>query len=123
MTITLKNVSIIGCGTGISAPADAPIHLDGLSIVGCERAIELRDPPSLLEQLGLSKNTPPAILAEVLRPLQEPGLTQEQVTSAIKESKLRSWLGTGADISTVAAGICQLYQSNLVQNILSILPK
>ncbi len=123
MTITLKNVSIVNCDTGISAPADAAIHADGLNIVGCTRAIELRDPPSLLTHLGLAKNTPPEVLADVLRALQKPGLTQEQVTTTVRDSKLRSWLGAGADISAVGGGIFQLYQSNLVQNILAMMPK
>ena len=123
MALNLKNVRIVNCGTGISAPADAPIMADGLSIEGCERAIELRDPPSLMQQLGLADSTPPKDLVEVLEAVNKPDLSQDEVIREVSSSKLRSWLGAGSDITTVASGIFQLYQSGLVQSVLAVLPK
>ncbi|MGE6607251.1 hypothetical protein FBG13_03145 [Cobetia marina] len=123
MAVNLKNVRIVNCGTGISAPADAPITADGLNIEGCERAIDLRDPPSLMQQLGLAEGTPPKDLLAVLEAINKPDLSQDDVIREVSSSKLRSWLGVGSDITTVSAGIFQLYQSGLVQSVLTLLPK
>jgi hypothetical protein len=114
--------TIVGCGTAISAPADANIEISVTTIAGCQKAIELRDPPSLMESLGLPSDTSPSLLSDLFRQLQKPNLSQDYVSSCIGQSKLREFLGAGADISTVTAAIWNLYQSNLVQAILKAIP-
>ena len=121
MTNKITVGSIIGCGTAISTPADASIEISVDTISGCQKAIELRDPPSLMEALGLPKDTSPSLLSDFLRQLQNPGLSQDEVSSRIKQSKLRNLLGAGADIATVTAAIWKLYQSNLVQEVIKAL--
>jgi hypothetical protein len=122
MTNKITVGSIIGCGTAISAPPDENIEISVTTIAGCQKAIDLRDPPSLMERLGLPIDTSPSLLSDLLRQLQNPGLAQDEVSSRIKRSQLRDVLGAGADISTVTAAIWNLYQSDLVQAVLKALP-
>jgi len=115
MAITLKNVRIDNCGTGISAPKDAHINADGLEITNTNNAIELRDPPSLLQTLGLPVNTPPIYLIEALKILEgaeklEPSAKIEK----LRESNLIKWLGATADLASLGGILLSAQAQGLV---------
>jgi len=104
MALHLKNGWIDNCGTGISAPNDAQIHADGLSITNTHRAIELRDPPGLLQQLGLPADTPPLYLIEALKLLDSSHtLPQEQRMERLRESRLIKFLSITADLTSITS--------------------
>lgn len=113
--------SITNCGTGFSAPADAKFDLNVGTFDRCQKAIELRDPPSLMESIGLPRDISPPLLRDLLCQLQNPGLTRVEISSCVEQSRLRRDLGAGADISTIITGFMTLYQSNLVPAALAML--
>lgn len=78
MAITIKDCKAINCGTGISVPNNmlADLDIDGFEGVDCGKVLEVRDDArfpqtSLLGALGLTENTPPEILRELLTYLKE----------------------------------------------------
>lgn len=117
----LIDVNISNCGTGISAPADAHIEAERLNITECKKAIELRDPPSILQYLGLSPSTPNNELAIVLREANDRALSLKDLEDIVSGSDLPRWLTAGANITTVSTGIFQLVQGGLIQSIISLL--
>lgn len=123
MDMEIINCRIENCGTGISAPADMKLDIRGTSIANCGRAIELRDPPSLLAALGLQPNTPPADLREVLQFVGAGFSDPPAVKSKAESAGLVKWLAAGSDFTTVVGGIVGLAQSGYVQAALALLPK
>ena len=118
MTMFLKDVHIDNCGTGISAPKDARIHADGLTITNSGRAIEIRDPPGLLQALGLPAATPPEYLIEALRILEgAQALPPERRTEALRESKLIKWLGASADLASIGNVLLSAQGQGLVSSL------
>lgn len=116
MALTLKNVKIIDCHTGISAPKDAQIDADGLEITNAtHRAIELRDPPGLFQSLGLPENTPPAHLIEALKILEDAqNLPESEKIERLRGSPLIEWLGSTADLVTVGTMLLGLQAQGVV---------
>jgi hypothetical protein len=111
---TFKNIHIEGFGIGVSMPADAPAEFDTISIKGCSTAIELRDPPSLFEALGLPKDTPPVLLIEALNLLSDNvSSSTEEKENTLSQSRLVKWLGSGANIATITQGLTQFQQSSI----------
>jgi hypothetical protein len=118
MALHLKNVRIDNCGTGISAPGDVTIHADGLEITNTSRAIELRDPPSLLQSLGLPAETPLAYLIEALKLLEgSHTLPPEQRIESLRESSLVKWLGVTADLTGLATTLLSAQTQGLVSSV------
>jgi hypothetical protein len=118
MALHLKNVRIDNCGTGISAPKDAQIHADGLEITNTRRAIELRDPPGLLQSLGLPADTPPLYLIEALKLLEDSHtLLPEQRIERLRESSLIKWLGATADLTGLGATLLSAQAQGLVSSV------
>ncbi len=118
MALNLKNVRIDNCGTGISAPKDAHIVADGLEITNTARAIELRDPPGLLQSLGLPANTPPAYLIEALRILEgASALPERERVNQLRESALVKWLGAAADLTTIGTTLLSAQAQGVVSSV------
>jgi hypothetical protein len=116
MALHLKNVRIDNCCTGISAPKDAHISADGLEITNTTQAIELRDPPGLLQSLGLPADTPPQYLIDALKILEGVStLPTEARIERLRESSLVKWLGVTADLT----GIGTILLSAQAQGIVS----
>jgi len=109
MTLHLKNVRIYNCGTGISVPKDARIEAYGLEITNTGRAIDLRDPPSLLQSIGLPPDTPNPYLLEALRiPEGANSLPPQERVERLRDSNLVKWLGISADISGLVGALSSL---------------
>lgn len=118
MTLILKNVRIDNCGTGISAPKDAHIKADGLEITNTARAIELRDPPGLLQTLGLPAHTPPHYLIEALRILEGASALPEQSRiEQLRDSALVKWLGVTADLSDLGTTLLSAQSQGLISSV------
>lgn len=120
MALILNNVRIDNCGTGISAPKDANIHATALEITNTKQAIELRDPPSILQTLGLPGNTPPTYLIEAFQIL-EASSTQasEQRIEKLRASKLVKWLGITADVTGLATTLFSAQAQGLVSTVIA----
>ena len=117
MVLHLKNVRIDNCGTGISAPKDAHINADGLEITNTARAIELRDPPGLLQSLGLPATTPPQYLIEALKILEgASALPTEARIERLRESNLIKWLGVTADLAGIGSTLLSAQAQGIVSS-------
>lgn len=57
MAVKIYGNTIRNCGTGISTSKDADVEIGTNEIIDSNIAIELRDPSSFLECLGLQKDT------------------------------------------------------------------
>ena len=115
MAIHLKNTSIDSCVVGVSVLKDTDLHADGLAITRTGTGIEVRDPPSLMEVIGLPRDTPPHLLIEVLAALEgHPQASSAERIDIIRESALRKWLGVGADIVGLAAALTSAQARGLV---------
>lgn len=120
--ITIRGNTIVNSGTAISTPADAQIEIDGNQIIDCERGIEIREPETLLGKLGLSHETPPQEVVELIRRLQ--GMTDAsdaEVTQLAESSGLSRFLSGSADLTTVGAFLFKLSQSTEVEKVISLL--
>lgn len=118
MALYLENVRIANCGTGISAPKDAQIHADGLEITNTRRDIELRDPPGLLQSLGLPTETPLPYLIEALKLLEGTHpLPPGQRIERLRESSLIKWLGGTADITGLGTPLLSAQAQGLVSSV------
>lgn len=117
MALQLKDVRIVDCGIGISAPKDAHIVADGLEIIGTGRAIELRDPPGLLQLLGLPPETPPPYLIEAFKILEGAcALPPEQQIEQLRESQLVKWLGVTADLTGLGGVLLSAQSQGLISS-------
>lgn len=110
MTIKIHSNHIEGCGTGISAPADADIDITSNRFVACGRAIDIRAPESLLGVLGLNPDTPLPILREVLSFVGSAPRTGPEIIAKAASAGLLSWLSAGADTTTLISGFASLYE-------------
>lgn len=118
MAINIKGFRIDNCHVGISAPKDANMNIDGLEITNTHKAFELRDPPSLLQSLGLPANTPPAYLLEALRILEEARtLAPAARIEKLRESNLVKWLGATADLTGLGATLLSAQAQGLVSSV------
>ncbi|MCX9157287.1 hypothetical protein OPU71_14255 [Niveibacterium sp. 24ML] len=118
MAIHLNNVRISNCGGGISAPKDAEIHANNLEIVNTAQAIELRDPPSILQRLGLPPETPPEYLIEALKILEATNdMPQNERLDRLRESKLIKWLGVTADLTGLGTTLISAQAAGLVSSL------
>ncbi len=124
MTVKIFGNTITNCGTAISAPANANLEIGQNAISQCQKAIELRDSPSLLQSLGLPPDTPIDMLREVLSTLAQSGDgTGERRQEIVKNSRLGKWLGTSANVAQIAGTFLTLHQGGYLQRILEILPR
>jgi hypothetical protein len=115
MALHLKNVRIDNCGTGLSAPTGAQIFADGLEITNTKQAIELRDPPGLLQALGLPVNTPPEYLVEALKILE--GAPPDERAEMLRESRLVKWLGVTADLTGLVTVLVSAQAAGVVSSV------
>lgn len=92
MKVNFTDCHIIGCGTAIEVMHGSDVELTGsMRIIGCKKGIVERDPPSVLEALGLPLDTPPAYVREVLLALRDiPATDVSSKETAIKASNLWS---------------------------------
>jgi hypothetical protein len=124
MAIKIIDCHIENCGTGISSSGDVELDISGTKIIDCKKAIELRDPPGVLQSLGLPADTPAGLLKEALEVLLKyQDESPEASAEAVSKTSLFEWLGGVANSTTILANLVSLQQNSLVQQVLSLLPK
>lgn len=121
MAIKIYGNHFENCGTGISAPKDADLDIGANQFVACGRAIDLRDPPTLLQALGLREETPLPLVREVFAYVSSSQRSDPEVRSKAESIGLLKWLSAGADASTLISAIASMYP--YVTAILAALPK
>ncbi|GAC27890.1 hypothetical protein [Brumicola pallidula] len=123
MVVRITGNTITNCGTGISTPKDANVEIGANNISECKVAIELRDPPSFIESLGLNANTPTDKIVSVLNAIGSGSNDKESITAEVEKSGLLSYLSSAADITTLVSALYQISTSSLVNQAIALLPK
>ncbi len=123
MAVKIYDNVIKNCGTAISVPKDADAEIGANQISDCVKAIELRDPPSFLESLGLSDDAPVEKIVSVLEFIKSDEPKRDQIESKLTSVGLLDYISGAANISTVVSGFYQLVNSPLLQQALNMLPK
>lgn len=112
MGITIKNATVVGDdGTFMrlvtDSDTDFPIDIDGLFIHGKNTTVfDIKNVPSLIEQLGLPKHTNPKELYDLLLVLEKQN--PEERPQIVKESKFFRTLSVAADAIAVIPVITAL---------------
>jgi len=119
--LSAKNLTIDNCGIGISMPADANAEFDGLVITNTQRAIELRDPPGVLQQLGLSPETPADLVTEVLRFLEQPGVPVEEKQAFFSSSRITGFIAGAGNLASVFSALLSVADSGLTASVGALL--
>ena len=116
--IEIENCSFeLGAGEGICVPADTRLKLKGSNFkIGTGRAIHFRDAQSFFQSLGFPPDTPPNLLLEALRIMEE--YKSESAGSqkrALEKTRLFSWLlDRSVDVTDLASNLTQLAQSGVI---------
>ena len=108
MPIKIHGNYFENCGTGISAPTDSDLEIGANQFVACGKAIDLRDPPSLIRALGLRDETPMPLIREILAFVGATPRSELEVQSKSESIGLLKWLSAGADASTLASTVTAL---------------
>jgi len=123
MTVKIFGNKISNCGAGISTPKDANVEIGANDITYCGTAIELRDPPSFIESIGLKADTPTDKIVSVLTAILNGAIDKALIEEEVKKVGLLEYLSGAANISTLVSAFYQLSSSSLVQQVLALLPK
>ena len=108
MAIKIYGNHFENCGTGISAPKDAHLEVGLNTFIACDKAVDLRDPPSLMQALGLKSDTPIPVLRELLEYLAAGQRSEADVKAKAESVGPFKWLSAGADAATLASAILSL---------------
>ncbi|WP_336340833.1 hypothetical protein [Enterobacter cloacae] len=111
--LRFKNVRAANVGTFFDGPKTV-MSFDDIDLNGVEKFIHFRDSDSsILERLGLPKDTPPEFLIELITSLAEKkDMNFESKVGIVGKSKLFEWLGAGANLMTIAEPIIRSVQEN-----------
>jgi len=123
MVVKIYGNKISNCGTGISTPSDANVEMGNNEITDCGKAIELRDPPSFIESIGLNPDTPTEKIISVLNAIQNGATEKILIEEEIKKAGLLDYLSASSSVVTLVSAFYQISSSSLVQQALAMLPK
>jgi hypothetical protein len=123
MAVKIYGNKISNCGTGISTQKDANVEIGTNDISDCGTAIELRDPPSFIESMGLKPDTPTDKIVSVLNAISNDATDKDSIEKKVKKVGLLDYLAGAANVSTLVSAFYQLSSSSLVQQALAMLPK
>lgn len=110
MTIRIFGNHFENCETGISAPKDANLEIGGNQFVACGKAIDLRDPPTLMQAMGLRNDTPTPLVRELFEFAAAAQREEVELQSKAESIGLLDWLAAGANASTLIAALVSLGQ-------------
>lgn len=117
----ITNVTFIDCGTGISAPKDANVSINGASFENCGKAIDLRDPPSLLSQIGLKEDTPPRLVLALLQGMKAAGQgTPIAIEKKAERIGLFAWLAAGSSVATLVSAFHEIFAKGWVDSAIAL---
>ena len=109
MTIRIFGNTFENCGTGISAPKDAHLEIGANQFFACGKAIDLRDPPSLMQAMGLKNDTPIPLVRELFEFVASARPEEPELRKKAESIGLLKWLSAGADASTLISAMANLY--------------
>ncbi|WP_386341780.1 hypothetical protein O4D10_09180 [Xanthomonas citri pv. citri] len=109
MGIKIYNNHVEGCVTGISAPADANMDIGANRFIACGKAIDINTPGTLIGVLGLSPDTPPEVLREVLAYVGAGQRSEPEIAEKVETAGLFKWLAAGADATTLVTTLGSLF--------------
>lgn len=85
------------------------VHSRGTTFNDLGKMLEVRDPPSVYQTLGLPADTPPEVLIEALTLLSAvKDRPIEEQKEALRGSRLVSLLGVGANVATILSALAPL---------------
>lgn len=124
MTITIKDCHIENCGTGISTDGNIQLDISRTRIINCKKAIDHRDPPGIIQALGLPSTTPSKLLVESLELLLEKqNEDPEHLAQEVSKTDLFQYLGGAANATTILSNLISLQQNGYIQAVLNLLPR
>ena len=121
MPIKISGNHFKNCEVGVSAPASSDLDIGSNRFVSCGKAIDLRNPSSLVEAIGLQSDTPMHLLREVFAFAAVSLRSESEIREKSESLGLFKWISAGADASTLVSAIASLYHH--VPAILAALPK
>ena len=110
MAIRIFGNSFENCGVGISAPADANVEMGGNRFTACGKAIDLREPQTLMRALGLSDDTPAPLVRELFEFLASAQRSKTEIAEKAESTGLFNWLAAGANAATLVSATMELYK-------------
>lgn len=110
MAINISNIEVTGGDVGVSVGHGSHVNLDGYKATGTRVALEVRDPPSLLEQLGLPSDTPTQYVYEALEILKNSaGRSEAERVELVRRSRLGACLDTTEKVLSVVVSATSLF--------------
>lgn len=121
--INVNGLWISNCDEAVSVAHGTDLEIEGVNFViqNCGKGIVERDPPTLLEALGLPLDTPHEYVKELLSSLL--GIPEKDVPSkeqAIKASRLWVYIQNSANSMTVLQALMTLGPA-LIKGMIGIL--
>lgn len=109
---------------GVRIEGDVDVEIDGLVTEGNGgEGLSIIQPQSLIEQLGIPKDTDPTLVVELLNKLQEPA-SNEQKEKIILRSRLGQFFRKqGVNITTITANLLTIASNPSVQQVIQALSK
>lgn len=111
MALDLSNVYVKGCRTGISVSHGADVKLNGATLINCGKGIEERDPPSVLETLGLPRDTPPEVVVKALTILKGHSAAPPEQKIALLKRLIVPFLQNASSATSIAVNLIELSTS------------
>jgi hypothetical protein len=115
MALILSGNTFVDCGVGVSLPAGAHVVMDDNHMLRCGKAIEVRDPVSLLESLGLPTDTPIDLVVQTIVALQKAQPTTKDAGEKVtRGTALYGFLlAKGADVASIVSAVISIAQTPL----------
>lgn len=123
--ITLSNVTCTNNGgDGVRIEGDIDVDINGLVAHGNGgKGLNIVQPRSLMEQIGLPPETDPLLVAEVLRKLQKPGEPDDKHRTIV-QSRLGQFLREqSVNMTTIVANLLTIATNPGVQQIIADLSR
>ncbi len=114
LKLTIGKGTFINAGTIISLHngAQADISINEITMENCVSLLEERDPPGVLQKLGLPPETPVNYLLDVVKALRSQSeSTFEERMTTIKGSQLWPFVERSSNLTTVLQGLFALAAS------------
>ena len=113
-TLDIKGTTITNCINGVSFGGDIDVKVRETLFGGCDNAIIQRDPPSLMQMLGLPPDMPKEHLVALITELRKnPNASQAEKMETVQASGVWERIGNAANATTVAGGIIAFAQSGM----------
>lgn len=114
-TVEIGGGTIIrNCDNGLSFSGNLDIKVGEALFENCDNAIIQRDPPSLMQMLGLPPDMPKEHLVALITELRKnPNASQAEKMETVQASGVWERIGNAANATTVAGGIIAFAQSDM----------